>query len=76
MEKGKFYIKKCNDLKINGKVFMLYGIEDIKDKKIIKIASVKAILIDRIVFDYVYEFFTKKMPECTCFVHLRFNSKN
>ncbi len=74
MESGKFYIKKCSDLNIEGSVFMFYGIENIDRKtKTVKIGQVKAILIDRIIFERIYEFITDS-PEAilNCFEEIPF----
>jgi hypothetical protein len=74
MKEGRFYVKVCSDLKITGNVFMLYGREKINQKtEVIKIGEVKAILIDRVIFEKIHEFLTEKSDYITsCFKEIPF----
>ncbi len=73
MKKGKFYISTCEEFEKDS-VFTLYSLEDI-DKKfsLIKIAKIKAILIDRIILELKYDLITENKEKIfNCFKEISF----
>ncbi len=72
MKKGKFYISNCDNFEKNT-VFTLYSLESIdKNVYLVKIAKIKAILIDRIILELKYDFITDKKEIFNCFKEISF----
>ncbi len=73
MKRRGFYISKCENIP-EGKVYTLIEEEKVKDNVyLIRIAEVRAILIDRIILELKYDFLTEKREDIyRCFKEISF----
>lgn len=63
MIKGKLYKSLCEEFE-KGSVFTLYSLEQIQDNfYLVKLAKIKAILIDRIILEVKYDYITENKDE-------------